>query len=146
MTTINNVKKSNSINPIDTHVGNRVKLRRMMLDMSQDQLAINVGVTFQQIQKYEKGVNRISSSRLYDIAKVLQTNISFFFDDIDIKNNYGNLRVLEDKNESIDNLRDEIIVSKDPMQRSETLVLVNNYWRLSPEQRKAFLDLLIATK
>ena len=70
-----------SPNPTDRHVGSRVCMRRKMLSMSQTELADAVGVTFQQIQKYEKGTNRISASRLQQIARFLQVPISFFFED-----------------------------------------------------------------
>ncbi len=68
-------------NPIDVHVGSRVRLRRMMLGMSQEKLGEHLGITFQQIQKYEKGTNRIGASRLQHIARVLSTPVSFFFED-----------------------------------------------------------------
>jgi transcriptional regulator with XRE-family HTH domain len=67
-------------NPIDIHVGSRVRLRRMMLGMSQEKLGENLGITFQQIQKYEKGTNRIGASRLQHIARVLAMPVSYFFD------------------------------------------------------------------
>ena len=68
-------------NPIDIHVGSRVRLRRMMLGMSQEKLGEQLGITFQQIQKYEKGTNRIGASRLQHIARVLSAPVSFFFED-----------------------------------------------------------------
>lgn len=68
-------------NPIDIHVGGRVRLRRMMQSMSQEKLGESLGITFQQIQKYEKGTNRIGASRLQNIASVLQVPVSFFFED-----------------------------------------------------------------
>jgi len=68
-------------NPIDIHVGSRVRLRRMMLGMSQEKLGEHLGITFQQIQKYEKGTNRIGASRLQNIARVLSVPVSFFFED-----------------------------------------------------------------
>jgi transcriptional regulator with XRE-family HTH domain len=68
-------------NPIDNHVGSRVRLRRMLLGMSQEKLAEKLGLTFQQVQKYEKGINRIGASRLFDLAHVLGVNIQFFYDD-----------------------------------------------------------------
>jgi transcriptional regulator with XRE-family HTH domain len=68
-------------NPIDIHVGSRVRLRRMMLSMSQEKLGEALGITFQQIQKYEKGTNRIGASRLQHIARVLDVPVSFFFED-----------------------------------------------------------------
>jgi transcriptional regulator with XRE-family HTH domain len=70
-----------SPNPTDRHVGSRVCMRRKMLSISQTKLAEAIGVTFQQIQKYEKGTNRISASRLLKISHVLQVPISFFFED-----------------------------------------------------------------
>jgi len=70
-----------SPNPIDTHVGSRVRLRRMMFGMSQEKLGERLGITFQQIQKYEKGTNRIGASRLQAIARVLSVPVSFFFED-----------------------------------------------------------------
>ena len=68
-------------NPIDIYVGSRVRLRRMMLSMSQEKLGEHLGITFQQIQKYEKGTNRIGASRLQHIATVLEVPVSFFFED-----------------------------------------------------------------
>jgi len=67
-------------NPIDRHVGSRVRMRRMMLGMSQEKLGDALGLTFQQVQKYEKGSNRIGASRLQQISLVLQVPVSFFFD------------------------------------------------------------------
>lgn len=77
--------------PIDVHVGGRVRLRRTMLGMSQDKLADSLGLTFQQIQKYEKGVNRIGASRVFEISHVLGVPIQFFFDDFDVESgrSYG---------------------------------------------------------
>ncbi|MCS0494975.1 helix-turn-helix domain-containing protein [Ancylobacter mangrovi] len=69
-----------SPNPIDKHVGSRVRMRRMMVGMSQEKLGENLGITFQQIQKYEKGTNRIGASRLQNISNVLGVPVSFFFD------------------------------------------------------------------
>ena len=68
-------------NPIDIHVGSRLRLRRMMLGLSQEKLGKSLGLTFQQIQKYEKGTNRIGASRLYEMSNILNVNIQFFFDD-----------------------------------------------------------------
>ena len=67
-------------NPIDKHVGSRVRMRRMMLSMSQEKLGDALGLTFQQVQKYEKGTNRIGASRLQAIANILQVPVSFFFE------------------------------------------------------------------
>ena len=68
-------------NPVDTHVGSRVRLRRMLLGMSQERLGESMGLTFQQVQKYEKGVNRIGASRLFQISRILDVPIQFFFEE-----------------------------------------------------------------
>src|SRR2546423_5600222 len=67
-------------NPIDKHVGSRVRMRRMMLSMSQEKLGNALGLTFQQVQKYEKGTNRIGASRLQQISNILQVPVAFFFE------------------------------------------------------------------
>ncbi len=77
----NGVKKPN---PIDVHVGSRLRLRRMMLGISQEKLGDKLGLTFQQIQKYEKGTNRIGASRLFKLSQVLDVNIQFFFDELEL--------------------------------------------------------------
>ena len=69
-------------NPIDAHVGSRVRLRRMLLGMSQERLGNSMGLTFQQVQKYEKGANRIGASRLYHISKILDAPVGFFFEEM----------------------------------------------------------------
>ena len=68
-------------NPIDVHVGSRVRFRRMLLSMSQEKLGEKLGLTFQQIQKYEKGINRIGASRLFDLAQVLGVPVQFFYEE-----------------------------------------------------------------
>lgn len=67
-------------NPIDTHVGGRVRLRRMLIGMSQEKLGERMGLTFQQIQKYEKGINRIGASRLLHLSQILEVPVQFFFE------------------------------------------------------------------
>lgn len=78
-TAMPNMKKKP--NPIDTHVGTRIRLRRNMLGMSQEKLGESLGITFQQIQKYEKGTNRVGASRLQAISGILGVPVSFFFED-----------------------------------------------------------------
>lgn len=68
-------------NPVDAHVGSRVRLRRMLLGMSQERLGDSMGLTFQQVQKYEKGVNRIGASRLFQISRILDVPVQFFFEE-----------------------------------------------------------------
>lgn len=128
--------------PIDVHVGKRLRLRRTLLGMSQEQLAAAVGVTFQQIQKYERGSNRVSASRLYDVARVLGVSISFFFEDINTDITSGR---------PTQNLPEQAGLAEAPMpayeqdelSRNETLELVRAYWRLpNGDMRKNVLELL----
>jgi transcriptional regulator with XRE-family HTH domain len=76
-------------NPIDKHVGSRVRMRRMMLSMSQEKLGDALDLTFQQVQKYEKGTNRIGASRLQQISNILQVPVEFFFEGAPNLNNFG---------------------------------------------------------
>ena len=101
--------------PIDVHVGSRIRLRRTLLGMSQVRLGEALGLTFQQVQKYETGVNRVSASRLFDLSRVLEVPVGFFFDDVP-----------------------DVVLS-----RRETLELVAAYYRiLDPAVRQRVLDLI----
>lgn len=82
-------KGSRRANPIDIHVGSRVRFRRMLLGMSQEKLGERLGLTFQQVQKYEKGINRIGASRLYDLAQVLGVPVQFFYEEAPIGEGRG---------------------------------------------------------
>ncbi|WP_413204575.1 helix-turn-helix domain-containing protein [Rhodospirillum sp. A1_3_36] len=131
-----------SPDPVDVHVGRRLRLRRTLLGMSQEQLANAVGVTFQQIQKYERGSNRVSASRLYDISKVLGVAVAFFFEDIG--EDVTAVRKAPTLPE-LDGLSEPAIPAyeQDPLQKNETLELIRAYWRLPTENvRKKALDLL----
>lgn len=75
-------RSSAAAGPVDVHVGNRIRLRRTLMGLSQEKLGEALGLTFQQIQKYERGANRVGASRLYDLAQVLDVPIGFFFDDM----------------------------------------------------------------
>src|SRR5713226_8806909 len=81
---VSNVPKKQA-NPIDAQVGNRVRLRRMLIGMSQERLGEMLGLTFQQVQKYEKGINRIGAGRLFEVASILGVPISFFYEDVNGK-------------------------------------------------------------
>ena len=131
-------------NPIDIHVGNRIRQRRMLLNMSQEKLADLLGLTFQQVQKYEKGMNRVGASRLWDISKVLKTTISFFYEDMDKDiadqsprtfNTQHSLRFEEEKTE----------FESDPMSREETIELVRAYYKIPNRKAAKYLFDLIIT-
>lgn len=130
---------------LDEHIGKRIKLRRSILGLSQKDLAETVGVSFQQIQKYEQGKNRVSASRLYDISQRLQVDVSFFFQNLE--NNTNNTLQSDVNNISNTNISSEKELldcpEGDPMSRNETLELVRNYWRISSTVcRKRLLELI----
>ncbi|MGN0929353.1 MAG: helix-turn-helix domain-containing protein [Alphaproteobacteria bacterium] len=137
--------KELDVNLLDEYVGKRLKLRRVMLHMSQDELASMIGVTFQQVQKYESGANRISASRLFIISKVLQVDVGFFFHGLEKE-----IPEVEDvfNCSDIDNnnhVSEEEVAFEDPMNNTETLRLVNAYWRLNdPNKRQKILDFIIS--
>ena len=111
--------------PVDVHVGKRVRHRRWMVGMTQQQLAEKVGIKFQQIQKYETGMNRVSASRLWDIAAALSVPVSFFFEG------------LEDKPDADANnaLPGDILADK------EALELIRSYYAIPDNQRRRLFEL-----
>ena len=111
-------------NPVDVHVGSRVRLRRTLLGMSQEKLGEAIGLTFQQVQKYERGANRIGASRLWDLSRVLDCPVSFFFEEMDEETASASPRNL-----SLDT-RDIEPRENDPMTKRETLELVRAYYRI----------------
>ncbi len=126
--------------PIDVHVGGRVRLRRTLLGMSQEKLGEALGLTFQQVQKYERGVNRIGASRLFDLARVLDVPIGFFFDDMpdSLGGSPGALRGrVAGFAENQEGFED------DALNRRETLELVRAYYRITePAVRKRVFELI----
>ena len=124
-------------NPVDIHVGARVRLRRKMLGMSQEKLGEAIGLTFQQVQKYERGANRVGASRLYDLSRVLEVPVSFFFDDMPDEISSKSVHERREMSESPDPF------DNDPMNRRETLELVRAYYRITdPNQRKKVFELV----
>jgi transcriptional regulator with XRE-family HTH domain len=127
--------------PIDIHVGKRIKLRRTLLHISQEQLAGDIGVTFQQVQKYESGHNRVSASRLFDISRVLNCPIAYFFEDIGPETTGDRTTPQARSGEAA--AEEAAAFDADPMQRTETLELVRAYWRLhNADLRRNVLELL----
>ena len=112
-------------NPVDIHVGSRVRLRRTLLGFSQEKLGQALSLTFQQVQKYERGANRIGASRLYQLSRILDVPVSYFFEDMP---DYGAPATA--KNTS--GLADEPAeFERDPLAKRETLELVRAYYRIS---------------
>ena len=127
-------------NAVDLHVGKRVRLRRTLLGMSQEQLGTELNITFQQVQKYERGANRVSASRLWDISQILDVPINYFFDDMTENTMRSSPRRVSRGSELLD-LSDEQI--KDPMARRETLELVRTYYSIEkPLVRKRISEMV----
>ena len=127
-------------NAVDMHVGKRVRLRRTLLGMSQEQLGTELNITFQQVQKYERGANRISASRLWDIGQILDVPINYFFDDMTENTMQSSPRRVSRGGDIVD-LTDEQI--KDPMARRETLELVRTYYSIEkPLVRKRISEMV----
>ena len=130
--------------PIDTHVGARIRLRRTLMGMSQERLGDALGLTFQQVQKYERGVNRVGASRLFDLSRVLDVSISFFFDDMPapvagLHGTHHTTRVAGGFAEQQDGFGGV----DDTMNRRETLELVRAYYRITDQAvRKRVFDLI----
>ena len=129
------VRKAIIITEVDQHIAKRLQLRRVMLGMTQTDLAKRCGVSFQQIQKYETAGNRIPASRLFDLSQALETSVAFFFSGLpgnfppETKSNRST-RVSEPK-------------ENDPLTKNETLQLVNLYWNLpNDEQRQMVMKML----
>ena len=115
-------------NPVDLHIGQRVRHRRWLLGMTQQQLAQSVGIRFQQIQKYESGANRVSASRLWDLAQALDIPVSFFFEGL--LNGNGKHEANGEGN-----------VEAGVLQNKETMDLIRAYYGLDEGPRRRLLDL-----
>lgn len=109
--------------PVDVHVGKRIRHQRWLVGMTQQQLAEKVGIKFQQIQKYETGMNRVSASRLWDISDVLEVPVSFFFEGLQADG---------------DEPRE---AAKDLLANKEALELVRSYYSMPENQRKRLFEL-----
>lgn len=112
--------------PVDVHVGKRIRHRRWLVGMTQQQLAEKVGIKFQQIQKYETGMNRVSASRLWDIATALSISVSFFFEGLE---------------ETEASTGSETDVPNDILKDKEALELVRSYYAIPETQRRRLFEL-----
>lgn len=133
-------------NPIDVHVGNRIRLRRTLLGLSQEKLASLLGLTFQQVQKYERGMNRVGASRLWDIGKVLEVPIGFFYEDMnkDVANQSPRMFSIPDST-PMELAEEHGSLDLDPMHRQETIELVKAYYKIGNRKAaKHMFDLIVA--
>lgn len=131
-----------SPHPVDLHVGRRMRLRRNLLGISQETLAHKLGLTFQQVQKYERGLNRISSSRLFDIRKVLNVRVSYFFDEMDEDVSAGSPLSLSLGDGSRKTADDAVA---DPMLREEAITLVNAFNKIKNPRLHRLIYHLVLT-
>jgi len=130
--------------PIDIHVGSRMQLRRTLMGMTQEQLAKAIGVSFQQVQKYERGLNRLSASRLFDVCQALGVSMLYFFEDITEE-------LLRSRKRNADVIDPAALGGRgrrpvgDLMNKTESLELVRSYWHMPANQRekiRALVDTL----
>lgn len=130
-------------NPVDIHVGARVRLRRTLLGLSQEKLGEAIGLTFQQVQKYERGANRIGSSRLFDLSRVLDVPVSFFFEDMpSAVSSRSPAQVRHEGPQALGAAEEAASYEADPMARRETLELVRAYYKIrDPAVRKKLFDM-----
>lgn len=123
-------------NPIDVHVGGRIRLRRTLLGMSQEKLGEALGLTFQQVQKYERGANRVGASRLYDLSRVLDVAVSYFFEEMDDDMAAASPRHMVRATVDPPQFEDKMMVQR------ETLELVRAYYRIrDPDVRSRVQEL-----
>lgn len=130
--------------PIDVHVGQRLRQRRMLVGMSQERLGDTVDLTFQQIQKYERGSNRMGASRIFRFSQVLAVPVSYFYDEMatSIVANQAHVGFAENKQTALD---DDEMPQPDLMQRRETIDLVRAFYKITdPKQRRKVLELIKA--
>lgn len=131
---IENKKKPN---PIDIHVGSRIRLRRTMLGMSQEKLGEALGITFQQIQKYEKGTNRVGASRLQNISTILNVPVAFFFEDAPGDPQTGGQAGMAEANSS--NYVVDFLSSSEGLQLNRAFIKISD-----PKVRRRLVDLVKA--
>ena len=130
-------RRSQRQNYVDAHIGSRVRLRRTLLGLSQERLGVALGLSFQQVQKYERGANRIGASRLYDLSRVLEVPVAYFFEEI-----------TPESVETLSNTEPALAegpapaYEHDPMMRRETLELVRAYYTLPDAQRRTIYQLV----
>ena len=127
---------SRRANPIDVHVGARVRLRRMLLGMSQEKLGEHLGLTFQQIQKYEKGINRIGASRLFDLSQVLGVPVQFFYEELAVGGAHGTAGFAERPAESY---AVEFLGSREGLELNKAFARISD-----PRVRRSIVDLVRA--
>ncbi len=133
-------------NPVDVYVGSRIRLRRILLGLSQERFAGLLGMTFQQVQKYETGRNRVGASRLWDIANVLKTDFNYFYQDMDEATKKASPRHQRLKDSQMtDSFDDEIKNLRDPLQDNNMIKMITAINKINnPEIMNALKGLLLS--
>lgn len=128
--------------PVDVHVGQRIKMRRCMMGISQEKLAAEIGLTFQQIQKYERAANRVSASKLYDFAQALNVPVSYFYQGYNEMNAADTPYGFADNNqEGFDGQESEL--DQDQIFSKETYELLREYYSIkNPQKRKDLYNIV----
>ena len=121
-------------NPIDVHVGNRIRLRRTLLGLSQEKLASLLGLTFQQVQKYETGANRISGSRLYDLFCLLGVDANFFYQDMPADIRRASPRYISSATAAPTGAEEQATAVDDPMKSEKAIKIINSFARIPNRQ------------
>ena len=129
-------KTKGTPDPVDVHVGQRLRVRRSLLGLSQEKLADSIGLTFQQIQKYERGMNRISAGRLYQFSKILDVPVAYFYDQFAGKSRFTATLGMADNDQ-------EEFTMGDLMQSKETIDLIRAYYSIdNPEISKDIMKFI----
>ncbi|MEQ8356406.1 MAG: helix-turn-helix domain-containing protein [Kiloniellaceae bacterium] len=136
------IGKARQAHPVDVHVGGRVRLRRVFLGYSQEKLANALGLTFQQIQKYERGANRISASKLYELSRILNVPVTYFFEGVESEGDTGAASGEASTASGAGNIH-----SSDPdfTNQRETLQLISSYYRIPDAKVRAEVLSLLKT-
>ena len=136
--TVSNYPKPGAPRPVDIHVGHRLRQRRTLLGLSQEKLGEAVALTFQQIQKYERGANRIGASRLFQLSQILDVSVGYFFEEMsgEVEKTRG------ERADAAHAPATQNLNSDDPLARRETLELVRAYYKIiDPKVRKRVFEL-----
>ncbi len=136
--------RSENPDPVDIHAGSRLRMRRNLVGLSQGQLGTAIGLTFQQIQKYERGINRMGASRLYQMGKLLSVPVQYFFDDMpSIPGLLPQAGFAESGQSPLENAPASDAPDHDVLQKRETMELIRAYYRIQDiKQRRKVYELI----
>lgn len=130
-------QEDGSANPVDIFVGQKIKIRRQILHLSQGKLANLLGITFQQVQKYERGANRISASRIWDVANILGVDCNYFYQNMSDKTNCSSPRFIINEDATLNN-----IIENDPFYNEQHLRIINNLAKIKVQDQKDAIELI----